>query len=57
MFSVVFGVLIIGILNNGLTLLGLDTYWQYVMNGVVLILAVGMDYASRKHAASVVEKE
>lgn len=57
LFSVVFGVLIIGILNNGLTLLGLDTYWQYVMNGVVLILAVGMDYASRKHAASVVEKE
>ncbi len=56
LFSVVFGVFIIGVLNNGLTLLGLDTYWQYVMNGIVLVLAVGMDYASRRRAVTAATK-
>lgn len=56
LFSVLFGVLIIGIMNNGLTLLGFDTYWQYIMNGVVLVVAVGMDYFSRRRANNAVEK-
>lgn len=47
-FSVVFGVFIIGVLNNGLTLIGLNTYWQYVLNGIVLVIAVGADYASKR---------
>lgn len=56
-FSVVFGVLIIGILNNGLTLLGLNTYWQLVFNGLVLVIAVTMDYASKRRSSTVVSTE
>lgn len=54
-FSVVFGVLIIGILNNGLTLMGMNTYWQLVMNGIVLVLAVGADYVSKRRSSVIVQ--
>ena len=41
------GALIIGILNNLLNLLGVQSYWQTVMLGVVLIAAVGFDVVLR----------
>ena len=44
----VVGVLIIGILNNGLILLGVDSNWQGVIKGFVLIAAVGVDSVQRK---------
>lgn len=37
------GVLIMGTLNNGLTLLGVSSYYQDVARGGVLLLAVGLD--------------
>jgi ribose transport system permease protein len=37
------GVLIMGTLNNGLTLLNVSSYYQDVARGVVLLLAVGLD--------------
>ena len=36
-------VLILGTLNNGLTLLGISSFWQDITRGVVLLLAVGLD--------------
>ena len=36
-------VLILGTLNNGLTLMNVTSFWQDVTRGVVLILAVGFD--------------
>ncbi|MGF1625079.1 MAG: ABC transporter permease [Alphaproteobacteria bacterium] len=36
-------VLILGTLNNGLTLLDVSSFWQEVTRGVVLLLAVGLD--------------
>jgi ribose transport system permease protein len=36
-------VLILGTLNNGLTLLNVSSFWQQVTRGVVLLLAVGLD--------------
>jgi len=47
------GVLIIGVLNNGLNLMGVDSNWQYVVKGVVILLAVYVDYLrGLKRAAS-----
>ena len=40
---VVFGVLIIGVLTNGMTMMAVDDYWQRVVKGLVLLLAVGFD--------------
>lgn len=34
------GVLLIGVINNGLSTLGVPTYWQYIVQGVLLILAL-----------------
>jgi ribose transport system permease protein len=42
-FGTVLGVLIIGIINNGLTLLNIQSFWQDVTRGILLILAVGFD--------------
>ncbi|WP_245509897.1 ABC transporter permease [Rhizobium laguerreae] len=36
-------VLILGTLNNGLTLMNVSSFWQDVTRGVVLLLAVGLD--------------
>ena len=36
-------VMILGTLNNGLTLLDVTSFWQDVTRGVVLLLAVGLD--------------
>ena len=38
------GVLIIGILNNGLNLMGINSNWQYIVKGVVILLAVYVDF-------------
>ena len=43
----VLGCLIIGILNNGLVLLGVSPFWQKVIKGMVIIIAVAIDRASR----------
>ena len=41
--GVIAGVLIIGILTNGMILLNIDSYWQMVVQGIVLLIAVGVD--------------
>lgn len=41
--GVIAGVLIIGILTNGMILLNIDSYWQMVVQGLVLLIAVGVD--------------
>ncbi len=38
------GVLIIGVLNNGLNLMGVDSNWQYIVKGFVILLAVFIDW-------------
>ena len=45
------GVLILGTLNNGLTLLNVSSYYQDVARGVVLLLAVGLDQLRLQLAA------
>jgi len=42
-FGTMIGVFIIGIITNGLNLLGVSTYYQYIIKGVVLILSIGLD--------------
>ena len=40
----IIGGLIIGVLNNGLNLLNVNSFWQYVVKGLVILLAVFIDY-------------
>lgn len=39
-FGTIIGVLLIGVINNGLSILGAQTYWQYIVQGVLLIVAM-----------------
>ena len=42
------GALIIGVMNNGLNLMGFSSYWQDVAKGVIIILAIYMDIIRNK---------
>jgi fructose transport system permease protein len=42
------GAIVIGVLNNGLTLLGVDSVYQVLITGILVILAVTVDQLSRK---------
>lgn len=41
--GMVLGALLIGMLNNGLNLLGVNSFWQYVVKGTVILVAVYID--------------
>ena len=38
-----YGAMIIAVLNNGLTLLGVSFFWQLVAKGLVIVVAVALD--------------
>ena len=44
----VVGALILGVLNNGLNLLGVSAYWQQIIKGLIIVVAVIIDM--RKNA-------
>lgn len=44
----IIGALIIGVLNNGLNLMNVNSFWQYVVKGSVILLAVYIDYIRNK---------
>ena len=48
----VIGALIVGVLKNGLNLLGVPAFWQTVAQGVVLVLAVALDVLLRQRIAN-----
>lgn len=41
--GVVAGILILGILGNGMQLANLDVYWQFAAKGVIMLMALGID--------------
>ncbi len=43
MWGLFTGVLILGVLSNGMQLIGMGTYAQYIVKGLVLLAAVGFD--------------
>ena len=46
--GMIIGGLIIGVLNNGLNLLNVNSFWQYVVKGIVILLAVMLDFLRNK---------
>lgn len=47
-FGTILGVFIIGFINNGLNMLGMDSFYQYSAKGVVILIAVYMDFIKNK---------
>ena len=50
----IFGALVIGIISNGLNLIGLSSFWQLVVKGLIILLAVIID--TQKGSDSVVKR-
>lgn len=46
--GLIIGVLIIGVISNGLNLMHVNSYWQYVLKGVIIIAAVYFDMVKQK---------
>jgi simple sugar transport system permease protein/D-xylose transport system permease protein len=47
-FSALLGILVIQSISSGLTLLNLDSSYRFVITGVVLFIAVGLDAVARR---------
>lgn len=47
----VIGAFIIGFINNGLNLLGMNSFWQYIVKGIVILIAVYLDFIKNKKIA------
>jgi ribose transport system permease protein len=43
-----FGALFIGVINNGLNLVGMDTYIQSIVKGLIILVAVAVVSRSTK---------
>lgn len=48
LMGTLFGVLIIGVMNNGLDLLGVQSYYQQIIKGVLIVAAVMLDPARKQ---------
>lgn len=38
--GILIGVLLIGVINNGLSVMGVPTYWQYIVQGALFVIAL-----------------
>jgi methyl-galactoside transport system permease protein len=41
--GIIIGVLIFGVLNYGLTFVGMNPYWQQIIKGIIIVVAVAFD--------------
>lgn len=48
----VIGALIIGTTNKGLNMLGVDPYWQQIIKGLIIVVAVLIDTLKRRRKAN-----
>jgi ribose transport system permease protein len=53
LIGVLFGVLIMGVLSNGLILMNISEFYQMVVKGLVLLIAVGIDRIYSRHRTMV----
>lgn len=44
------GILIIGVITNGLNLMGINSFWQDVFKGIIILAAVVIDIVRKKKA-------
>jgi D-xylose transport system permease protein len=45
------GSLIMASLNNGMSVMNMDAFWQYIIRGLVLVAAVYVDVLSKRSRA------
>ena len=56
-WGTLFGCLVVGVVNNGLNLLGVDANWQVVAKGMLILLAVIIDTLTARAQANRLSKQ
>jgi len=51
-----FGVILLKLINNGLTLAQLNTFWQMIVTGLIILIAVGLDIVRQSRDDEIVRK-
>lgn len=51
------GVLVIGVINNGLNLMHVNSFWQYVAKGAIILIAVYVDMYRTQKASNKIDKK
>jgi D-xylose transport system permease protein len=39
-------------IDNGMSMMNIETFWQYIVKGLILIIAVWIDMAGKKNVAA-----
>jgi ribose transport system permease protein len=47
MYQAILGVLVLNVMFNGLTIIHVSDYWQMVIKGIVLVVAIGLEVLQR----------
>ncbi|KJR44821.1 Ribose ABC transport system, permease protein RbsC [Desulfosporosinus sp. I2] len=50
-FGTISGALVIGVINNGMDLLNCNVFWQQVIKGIIIVLAVLIDQLQKRRTA------
>ncbi len=53
----IIGALIIGVINNGLNLMGIHSFWQMILKGVIILVAVYADYMKNAKSSKASEAQ
>jgi D-xylose transport system permease protein len=48
----IIGALIMTSIDNGMSMMNIETFWQYIVKGLILIIAVWIDMAGKKNVAA-----
>ena len=51
-----FGVILLKLINNGLTLAQLNTFWQMIVTGLIILIAVGLDIVRQSRDDEIVRR-
>jgi len=52
LIGTIIGTMIIGVMSNGLNVLGVDPFYQYIIKGAILVIAVTTDMTMKKRSLS-----
>lgn len=50
------GIIVISVMFNGLTIIGVSTYWQQVIKGILLIISIGIEVLQRYAKVDISDK-
>jgi len=51
-YGAILGALIMASLDNGMSMMNMDAFWQYIVKGLILVLAVWLDMAMKKRGTA-----